>query len=323
MNRLVEHLESLQRSHRWLALPVAVFKRFSEHGGGRLATTVSYWSFFSIFPLLLVFVTVLNVVLEDDPGRRQDLVDGALGQVPVIGTQLADSQAAIGGSWTTVVVGLIVAVWTGMAAANALQVALEEIWDTPPFERPNAAVHRLRSVLFLVILAVGLSASTVAVTSAFVVGLGALTGVAAIVVSFIVDAAILLATFSLFISGRNTARQLLPGVLIAAAGIVALQTLGTFIVRRYIAGASDTYGTFAVVIALLSWFFLVSRVVLLGAELNSVLYHELWPRSLVGTAPITDGDRRAVLYDARRVQRDRRVGIAISVDGGAADGMES
>ena len=137
-------------------------------------------------------------------------------------------------------------------------------------------------------------------------------------ISFVINALILYATFALFITGRNAMRELLPGVLVAAAAIVALQALGTLIVTRYIAGARDTYGTFAVVIALLSWFFLVSRVVLLGAELNAVLHHELTPRSLVGSTPVTDGDRRAVLYDARRVQRDRRIGFAVSVDGGDA-----
>jgi membrane protein len=320
MNRFLEHLDRLQRRHHWMALPLAVFKRFGEHGGGRLATTVSYWSFFSIFPLLLVFVTALNLLLEDNPERRQELVDGALGQVPVIGTELADSQTALGGSWTTVVVGLIVALWTGMAAANALQAGVEEIWDTPPFERPNPAVKRLRSILFLVILAVGISASTLALTSPYLVDLGPFADAAAIVISFVVDALILFATFALFISGRNGVGELLPGVLVAAAAIVALQALGSWIVTRYIAGASDTYGTFAVVIALLSWFFLVSRVVLLSAEFNAVLHHRLTPRSLVDSTAVTDGDRRAVLYDARRVQHDRRIGFAVSVDGGDALG---
>ena len=58
-----------------------------------------------------------------------------------------------------------------------------------------------------------------------------------------------------------------------------LQQLGSFVVRRFIAGASDTYGTFAVVIALLSWFHLVSRVVLMSAELNAVLAARLCPRA--------------------------------------------
>ena len=41
-----------------------VNKRFGEHDGTRLAAVVSYYSFFSVFPLLLVFVTVLGIVLE-------------------------------------------------------------------------------------------------------------------------------------------------------------------------------------------------------------------------------------------------------------------
>ena len=315
MNRILEFLDRLQRRHQWLALPFAVFKRFGEHGGGRLATTISYWSFFSIFPLLLAFVTVLNAVLQDDEQRRKDLVDGALGQVPVIGSQLADSQKALGGSWTTVVLGVLVAIWTGLAAANALQTALDEIWDTPGFDRPNVAIHRLRSIAFLLIFAVGITASTIALASPQLANLGPLAGAAGFVLSFVVNAAILLATFWLFISGPNTLKELLPGVVVAAAAILVLQVLGTLIVSRYIAGASDTYGTFAVVIALLSWFFLVSRVVLLGAELNSVLRNQVWPRSLVGSTEATDGDRRAVHLDARRVQRDRRIGVAVSVEG--------
>jgi membrane protein len=295
-----------------------VFKRFGEHGGGRLATTMSYWSFFSIFPLLLAFVAVLDVALADNPELRQDLVDGALGQVPVLGTQLADSQTNLSGSWTTVALGIIAAVWSGLAAANTFQFALEEIWDTPPFERPNTAVHRLRSIAFLLVLAVGLTASTLAVSSTHLIDLGRFGTFASLAVSFVVDAAILLVAFRLFISGRNSTREVLPGVVAAAAGLVALQQLGSFIVTRYISGASDTYGTFAVVIALLSWFFLVSRVILLSVELNAVLHHRLVPRSLAASSPVTDADRLAVLHDARRVQHDRRIGVAISVDGAEA-----
>jgi uncharacterized BrkB/YihY/UPF0761 family membrane protein len=133
----------------------------------------------------------------------------------------------------------------------------------------------------------------------------------------------LLVTFRLFISGRNPFRELLPGALVAGAGIVMLQAVGTLIVNRYIKGASDTYGTFAVVIALLSWFFLVSRVVLLGAELNAVLRHQVWPRSLVTSTEPTDGDRRAVHLDARRVQRDQRIGVAVSVEGDEPPAMDA
>lgn len=308
-------IDRLQRRQAAIGLPLAVLKRFGEHGGGRLATTVSYWSFFSIFPLLLVFVAVLNIVLEDDPELRQRLFDGALGQVPVIGSQLADAQTAIGGSWVTVAVGIATSLWAGLAAANAIQGALEDIADTPMFERPNGAVQRGRSVAFLLLLAVGLSASTLAVSATSIIGTGLLTLVLSHMVTFAVNVVVLLATFRLLVSVRSSSRELLPGAIFSAVVLVILQSLGRWVVTRYIAGASDTYGTFAIVIALLSWFYLVARFVLLGAELNAVLQNGLWPRSLVPSATATDGDRRAILHDQRRIQRDTRVGVAISVDG--------
>ena len=315
MNRFIEAIDRFQRRHAVLSLPIAVFKRFGEQGGGRLVTTISYWSFFSIFPLLLVFVAVLNIVLDDDPELRQRLLDGALGQVPVIGSELGSSQTALGGSWVTIAVGIVSGLWAGLAAASALQTALEEIWDTPMFERANGAIQRGRSVLFLVILVVGISASTVAVSATSIIRDGILTLIVGHLVTFVVNIAILAVTFRLLISGSPSWRQLLPGTLAAAGVLVILQSVGRWVVQRYIAGASDTYGTFAIVIALLSWFYLVSRVVLLGAELNAVLLHGLTPRSLVASTGATDGDRRAILHDQRRVQRDRRVGVAVSVEG--------
>lgn len=315
MNRILEGVDRFQRRHPVIGLPLAVFKRFGDQGGGRLVTTIAYWSFFSIFPLLLVFVAVLNIVLRDDPEQRQRLLDGALGQVPVIGTELGESQSALGGSWVTVALGAATALWSGLAAANALQVALEEVWDVPGFERPNAVVQRGRSVGFLVVLAVGLSASTVAVSATSIFGSNAATFVAAHLVSFAVNVAVLYATFTLLVSERHPWRQSRPGILVAAAVLVVLQSVGRWVIERYIAGASDTYGTFAIVIALLSWFYLVARVVLLGAELNAVLVHRLWPRSVVDSTGATEGDRRAMLHDQRRIQRDRHVGVAVSTDG--------
>ena len=117
----------------------------------------------------------------------------------------------------------------------------------------------------------------------------------------------MLFAFWMLTSRRHELRELLPGTLFAGVGLVVLQILGTWVVQRYISGASDTYGTFAIVIALLSWFFLVSRVVLLGAELSAVLAFGVSPRSLLTDQDLTDGDRRAAELDAQRIRRDERI----------------
>jgi YihY family inner membrane protein len=306
LKRILAKLQEVQARRPVLAVPLAVVKRFGEHGGGRLAASISYWSFFSLFPLLLAFVTILNIVLQDDDTTRQDLVDGALGQIPVIGSQLG-AEHPLGGSWLAVSFGLLGAVWAGLAAVNALQAALDEIWDVPRFQRPNGAVKRAKALAFLVLLAVGIGVSTVASNAADIIRSTAVVTALGLLVTFVVDAALLLATFWLLTTGRNPVRTLWPGTVFSAAGLVGLQVLGTWVVQRYIKGASDTYGTFAVVIALLSWFFLLSRVVLYGAELNGVLARQVWPRTMVGEGELTRGDRRASELDAERVQIDERL----------------
>jgi membrane protein len=302
VKQLLARIDRWQQRHAALGLPLAVLKRFGEHGGGRLAATISYWSFFSVFPLLLAFVTILNVVLRDEPDRRAELVDGALGQIPVIGTDLADQQHALGGSWVTVSLGLLAALWTGLGAARSLQVALELIADTPRYDRPNPAMQRVRALGFLVVLAVGLALSTMGANAADIIDWGPATTALGLLITFVVDTALLLVAYSVLATPPSMLRRLLPGAIFAGAALVGLQVAGSWVVTRYIAGASDTYGTFAVVIALLSWFFLLSRITLYGAELNGVLTHRLSPRALTTNSPPTEADLRAADLDIQRVQ---------------------
>ena len=125
----------------------------------------------------------------------------------------------------------------------------------------------------------------------------------------VVNAALLLMMFTVLPSQRRPVRELLPGMIVGAILLTVLQQLGSFVVRHYIAGASDTYGTFAIVIALLSWFFLVNRVVLMSAQANAVLADGLSPRRLRADVPPTEADRRATLLDVQRIQRDTRLGV--------------
>jgi len=318
---LTERIDEWQQRHRTVGLPLAVSKRFGEHGGSNMAATVSYYSFFSVFPLLLALVTILGIVLEDRPDLREDLVDGALGQIPVIGSKLTDAQQPLTGSGWVVVLGLATAIWAGMGAVGALQLALDELWDTPMHRRPSFVMKRLRALAFLALFALGLAASTLLSNLATFFDLGWIAGGVGLLLTLAVDSALLLMMFTVLPAQRRSVRTLLPGAVVGGIGLVLLQQLGSFVVRRFIAGASDTYGTFAVVIALLSWFHLVSRLVLLSAELNVVLAQDLSPRRLLAGSAATEADRRAQMLDVQRIQRDPRVGYAVSIgDQVATDG---
>jgi membrane protein len=313
MAALLTSLDAWQRRHAAAAFPLAVVRKFLDDRASNLAALVTYYAFFSVFPLVLVFVSVLGYVLEGDPSLQQDLVDSAVGRIPVLGTQLQTGVQPLEGSAVALAVGLATALWAGLGVMLALTRAFEAIWDVPRLEQQGALAARARGVAVLLALGVGLVASTVATGSAITGAIGPLAEqVGAFVVSLAVNALVFLVAFWVLNARPLRIGEIAPGVVLAALGSLVLQSLGGWYVTAAVERASDTYGTFAVVIGLLSWFWLGSNLLLLAAEVNVVLHRRLWPRSLTGA--LSAADREALGDAARASRQDRREEIAVSFD---------
>src|SRR2546421_9353936 len=87
----LQAVDEFQQQRAWLAFPVAVWKKFGDDEAGNLAALIAYSALVAIFPLLLLLVTVLDIVLKNNPELRQKLLNSALEHYPVIGTQLKQS----------------------------------------------------------------------------------------------------------------------------------------------------------------------------------------------------------------------------------------
>jgi hypothetical protein len=64
-------LDRFQRRHTWLGFPVAVVYKFIDDQGGYLASLITYYGFLSLFPLMLLLVSVLGYTLEGDCSARR------------------------------------------------------------------------------------------------------------------------------------------------------------------------------------------------------------------------------------------------------------
>jgi uncharacterized BrkB/YihY/UPF0761 family membrane protein len=106
--------------------------------------------------------------------------------------------------------------------------------------------------------------------------------VAGIVVSLVLNVILFFATFRMLTDHSVPTRQLWPGIVTAAVLWEILQAVGGLYIGHVVKNASNTYGTFATVIGLITWLHLGAQAVLYSAELNSVLSLKLWPRSLFG-----------------------------------------
>jgi YihY family inner membrane protein len=310
VKRIVAAFDRWQRRHAAGGFPIAVAKKFGEDRASNLAVLIAYYAFVSLFPLLLAFVSILGFVLDDNPDLREDIVDSALARIPVLGDELQGKIQPLSGSGLALAIGLIGALWAGLGVTLALTRAFAEIWDVPRLEQANGFKARARGLALLVILAVLLIGSTAATALAIGGGIGpGAQRIGAILVSMVVNGLALFTVFAVLSVRPRQIKYLLPGVALATLGTLALQSLGGWYVDHAIKDATAVYGTFALVIGLLSWFLLGAHLLLVSAEVNVVLRWRLWPRSLTGD--LEPADRRALQRAAEAARMDEREEIAV------------
>jgi YihY family inner membrane protein len=315
LRRLVRAVDDFQQRHRWLAFPFAVVKKYGDDQAGRHAALLAYYGFFSLFPLLLVAVTVIGFILQGRSDLADRIVDSAAAQFPIIGTSIQKTVAGgrLRGSGLVLAVGAAFALWGGLGVADAAQAAMNGIWNVPRRRYPNFLLRRLRGLAWLVVLGGGLLAASVAAGFAHAAG-SALSGLAGVAASAVVNTLLFLVGFRVLTVRNIPLRSLLPGAVLAALAWALLQWLGGWYVGRQLTRATNTYGTFALVIGLLSWLYLAATVTLYAAELNAVRARRLWPRSLA-PPPLGRADEQ-VLEDLAK-QEERRPEQRVEVSFGA------
>ena len=315
LTRVVASVDGWQRRHALGGFPLAVLRKFGEDRASSLAALVAYYAFFSLFPLLLAFVSILGFVLDDNPQLRQEVLDAALARIPVVGDELRGDVQPLTGSGLALAVGLGGALWAGLGVTLALGRAFAEIWDTPRLEQAGGLKARARGLALLAILGATLIAATVADGLAVGGGIGpGAERAGAIFGSLAANLVAFLGAFVLLTPRPRHVRELLPGVALAAIGALALQSLGGWYIDHVIVDASAVYGTFAIVIGLLTWFWLIAHLVLVAAEVNVVLRWRLWPRALTGE--LAPADQLALRRSAEATRQDEREEIAVSFDDG-------
>jgi YihY family inner membrane protein len=317
VERRLRRLDGFQQRHRPLAITVGVVKKFGDDQAGNLAALVSYYTFFSLFPLLLLLTTIVGFVLADDEAARQSVVNSVLDRFPGFGDQLASNIGQFQGSSVAVVVGALGALWGGLGALGAMQNAMNTIWAVPFDKRPPFLIERGRSLLMLVVLGSGAIATTVVTNVAgSLEGLPLVARGIVVVTTLALNIGLFLLAFKVLTRHGIDWRTLLPGAVVAGVVFLLLQSVGGWYISRTLGRATPLYGTFAVVLGLLTWLYIQAQLTMLAAELNVVLARRLYPRSLVGTelADLTGADERALASYAAIQRRHPNQQVSVTFE---------
>ena len=300
--RQVRRVDRFQQRHTVLAFPWAVMQKFGNDQAGGKAALMAYYGLFALFPLLLLLATILGFALADNPALRDQVIESAVGRIPVIGDQISSEVHPLEGNSVALVVGIVGTIYGSLGIGFAAQNAMNTVWNIPYVRWPNIFKRYLRTFGAIGLLGIGLLSSTALAAFATAIANGVAATVFGVAGSFLANLGLFLLAFMVLTAEPLRPRDVAVGVVCATVFWQTLQLIGTWYVARGLANASPTYGVFAVVITLLSWLYLGSQLTLLAAEINVVLRYRLWPRS-VTQPPLTRADRLTL---ARLAQMETR-----------------
>jgi membrane protein len=194
---------------------------------------------------------------------------GAAGVGPLLVKVVGDaSQHSQSTSWSLLIVGSWLVLWTGYMCLKALVLVHATVWGVPP---PRVGNPLLASLVFTG-AALGFAASMAAVrwlcTETAVLGL-------IVTLSLIVVPQ----AFWLVASQRLPHRavgwlELVPGAVLVAIGVQGLHLFTTLFLGPKLTSATELYGALGIATTILFWLYIVGRLVIAGASLNASLYEQ-------------------------------------------------
>jgi len=315
VERAIRRVDATQQRYTPTAFVVGVVKKYGDDNGGVLVSNLAYSAFVSLFPLLLVLVTILGLIASVNQSFRANALKAVARQVPLIGNQLTgDVHHLQRSSVIGLIVGLAVLIWGASRLAQAGLFTMEQVWNLPGPERPGYVQRLGRAGLFLCLLGGGV----IATTALQVLGTYGHNAFVMVVLAEVLAAAfntgMYLGAFRVLTPKVVPTGKLLPGAITAGILWTAVQVLGTYLVHRFLHSAS-VYGVFATVLGLLAWIYLGVEVTVYSAEINVVLARRLWPRSIV-QPPLTEADRASMALQALQNQRRPEQHVEVTFDDG-------
>jgi membrane protein len=284
IKRPMHAADRFQQRSPALGFPVAVWSKFKDDRAGNLAALIAYYAFAALFPLLLVLVTVLNIVLKNDPSLRSSLLNSAVAQYPVIGSEIQHNLGSLPGTGLPLVIGLLLLLLGARGVAGAMQHAMFEVWGIAEESRPKFLMSQLLGLALVFTIGIGLIVTSFLSGVAGGVGHvinGTVVHVGTVLVSLVLNVGVFWLGFRIATAFRVRWRDLRTGAVIAAVCWQVLQLVGGYVVGHQLHRSSELYGTFGIVLGLLAWLYLEAEVTLYAAEVDAVLARHLWPRSIL------------------------------------------
>ena len=319
--RLLAWADALQRRNGLFGFPYAVVKKYGEDAGGRQAALITYYGFLSIFPMMLVAVSVLSKVLVGDPSLREKLIEAAV--PPDLQHTVENAVTTMPSAGVPFVVGLVGLLFAATGVVSSAYETLNHLAGVPVRSRFGFLPRYVRVLLMLVVvLAGGLGAATLTVASEALPNVTGLQRVAGTVGTAVVVFVVLVVAAKLLVARPVPLRASWPAAVLGAIAVAAVLAVGTRLLAILVTRSGPVYGGFATVVGIFALLNLVNQALVYAAEVAVVRQSRLWPRALDTSRP-TCADVRALSRLATEQERlaAERIEVQLNADSSPGGGQ--
>jgi membrane protein len=268
------------------------FREWQEDKVPVLASSLAYYTVFSLAPLLLIVIAVAGLVFDRAQAQERILAElgGLVGQQgrELIASML-EGASRHGSGWWAGLVGVLTLVLGASGVFLQLQQALNTVWDAQPRQRGGvSALVRARLAALGMVLGLGFLVLVSLIASAALSALGtwAFAGAPGSkflwqLVSFFFSFLVITLVFALLYKYVPDVPVTWRDVWIGAIVTALLFNLGKFLIGQYLghSATASTFGAAGALVVLLLWIYYSAQIILLGAEFTQVYAHQRGSRA--------------------------------------------
>lgn len=259
---------------------IKLYKKIIEDRCQIFASSIAFYSILSIFPALLIFISLSGIVINKFSLQSNILVF-VEERIPIVYDFVYTNIINIVNHRTSLgIIGFLILFITSSYVFDSIQVALNKIFMTETqrkFWKQKIYGFLIMFLIFLmIVITFSLSTGLFYLSNTLIDRLNIEKSLSAellkllsIVIGILFNFLIFILIYYFGINKKINFRQIYRGAIIAAVGLEGAKHLFIFYLERF-ANYQLTYGSVGSVIAFLSWVYISSMILLLGAEINSL-----------------------------------------------------
>jgi membrane protein len=261
-----------------------VIDEFSNDNVLKYSASLSYYTIFSIAPLLIIIISICDVLFNKEAmqGKIYGEIKHLVGSDAALQIQTTIQNVHLSNdSWVATVIGIVTLILGATGVFGEIQDSLNRIWGLKVKETSGwfkLVINRLLS--FSLILSLGFVFMVSLALNAIVIAIGSRINnlfsgaiynfipIIENVLSFLITTVIFAAIFKILPDAKIKWKDVIVGALVTAL----LFVLGKFLIGYYLSTSklNTMYGAAGSIIIILSWTYYSSAILYMGAEFTKV-----------------------------------------------------